>query len=200
MGRPKSYDREEILERAMLLFWRRGYEATSTADLEEGMGVNRYSLYAEFDSKHGLYEAALDRYLTSVVPGFLGELYAPDADLDAVVAVLGRFADAAGKPGTERGCMICNAATETSPDDVQVRARVERYVAYLRGGFEHALGGAVASRSVRTDLDVEAWSARLATTLLGVFVLIRAQLDGAVARGAVHATLSELRGVQTASA
>ncbi len=192
MGRPKSYDREEILERAMLLFWRKGYEATSTADLEAGMGVNRYSLYAEFGSKHGLYQAALDRYLACVVPGFLGELYAPDAGPEAIAAVLGRFADAAGKPGTERGCMICNAATESSPDDPETRSKVERYVVFLRGGFERALVNAVASGALRSDVDVDAWSARLATTLLGVFVLIRSQLDGSVARQAVHSTLAEL--------
>lgn len=194
MGRPKTYDREEILERAMLLFWRKGYEATSTADLEAGMGVNRYSLYAEFDSKHGLYQAALDRYLACVVPGFLGDLYAAEAGVDAIATVLGRFADAAGKPGTERGCMICNAATESSPDDPDTRERVERYVSYLRGGFQRALGNAVTRGELRTDLDVDAWAARLATTLLGVFVLIRSQLDGEVARMAAMATIAELRG------
>lgn len=193
MGRPKSYDREEVLDRAMLLFWRKGYEATSTADLEAGMGVNRYSLYAEFDSKHGLYQAALDRYLTCVVPGFLGELYAPDAGLDAIAAVLGRFADAAGMPGTERGCMICNAATESSPDDPETRCMVERYLSYLRGGFDHALLNGIAARELPADLDVDAWTGRLATTLLGMFVLIRSQVDGALARHAARAVLSDLR-------
>ena len=54
MGRPKKYDREAVLDRAMQAFWRNGYEATSTADLEAQMGVNRSSLYAEFGSKEAL--------------------------------------------------------------------------------------------------------------------------------------------------
>lgn len=192
MGRPKTYDREEILDRAMHLFWRRGYEGTSTADLEAGMGVNRSSLYAEFESKQRLYEDALDRYLEHEVPGFLTELFAPEAGLDAIRAVLGRFAAAAGQPGTERGCLICNAATERSCDDLATRARVDRYVTTLRGGFERALRRAVEDAEVAADLDVASWSARLTTTLLGVFVLIRAQLDGGVARATVSATLAEL--------
>ncbi len=193
MGRPKTYDRDDILERAMQLFWRKGYEATSTSDLEAHMGVNRYSLYAEFTSKHGLYQAALERYVTREVPHFIGELHAPDARIAAITTVIGRFAAAAGKPGTERGCMICNAATETATDDVDTRLWVQRYVTTLEGGFRHALDNAVRSGELPGDFDTVAWSRKLATTLLGMFVLIRSQLDGAVARAAGELAIRELR-------
>lgn len=191
MGRRKTYDREEILDRAMHLFWRHGYAGTSTADLETGMGINRYSLYAEFDSKHGLYQAALDRYLDCVVPGFIGGLSAPGAGVASIVAVLEDFAAAAGRPGTERGCLICNAATETAPDDTDTKTRVHRYVAMLTRGFQHALDGAMA-RGELGALDTAAWASKLATVLLGIFVLIRAGVDGDVARASARQTVQEL--------
>src|SRR5215208_4537603 len=62
MARHKEFDREEALQRAMEVFWSRGYEAASVGDLVKHMGINRQSLYDTFGDKHTLYLAALDRY------------------------------------------------------------------------------------------------------------------------------------------
>jgi AcrR family transcriptional regulator len=59
VGRTKQYDRSDLLERAVGLFRRHGFNGTSTADLVEALGVNRKSMYAEFGSKQGLFEAVL---------------------------------------------------------------------------------------------------------------------------------------------
>ena len=61
-GRPRSFDREAALERAMQVFWRKGYEATSVSDLTRAMDINPPSLYAAFGDKESLYFAALERY------------------------------------------------------------------------------------------------------------------------------------------
>ena len=193
MGRPKTYEREVILDRAMRTFWRQGFVATSTTDLEAQMGVNRYSLYAEFGSKQGLYEASLERYLSHVVPGFIGELSAPDAGLGAIVLILDRFASWAGAPGTEHGCMICNAATETATDDPAARGFVQRYVATLEASLLHALKGAVAQGELVADLDSIGWAQKLATTLMGMMVLIRARVDPTLAKAAARMAREELQ-------
>src|SRR3954464_11387329 len=62
MARPKEFDREEALNRAMEVFWSRGYEAASVGELVKRMGINRQSLYDTFGDKHSLYLQALDRY------------------------------------------------------------------------------------------------------------------------------------------
>lgn len=192
MGRPKSYDRDTVLQRAMELFWLNGYDGTSTTDLAEVMGVNRYSLYAEFGSKRGLYGAALDRYLDLELPAFIAELLDPEAGLESIRAVIRRFGDAAGQPGTERGCMGCNAATERSHHDTDTRAMIARYVELLRSSFERALRNAIDKGELLPTADPLAWSHRLTTTMLGLFVLVRSQLEGTVARGAATAVLDEL--------
>jgi AcrR family transcriptional regulator len=62
-GRPISFDKEAALEAAMLLFWERGYEGTSMADLTEAMGLNPSSIYAAFGDKHALFQHAVKRYM-----------------------------------------------------------------------------------------------------------------------------------------
>lgn len=195
MGRPKQYDRDEILDRAMRTFWRQGFEATSTSKLEAEMRVNRYSLYAEFGSKQGLYEAALERYLEHIVPGIIGELCAPGAGLGALETVLNRFASWAGTPGTEPGCMICNAATETAATDPAVQGFVQRYVATLQASLLNALDGAAAQGDLARHVDTQGWSRKLATTLIGMMVLIRGRVDPKVARETARMAVEELRGL-----
>ena len=74
MPRPKSFDRDEVLEQAMNLFWDFGYGATSIQDLENHLGINRVSLYREFGSKHDLFLAALDKYCDEVMSSGLAVL------------------------------------------------------------------------------------------------------------------------------
>ena len=61
-GRPRSFDRDAALERAMEVFWRQGYEATSINDLTAAMGINPPSLYAAFGDKERLFLEAVERY------------------------------------------------------------------------------------------------------------------------------------------
>src|SRR5216684_4462569 len=62
-GRPREFDADEALERALELFWRQGYEGTSLGELTAAMGINRPSLYAAFGNKESLFRKALDRYV-----------------------------------------------------------------------------------------------------------------------------------------
>src|SRR5580658_9387337 len=63
IGRPRSFDINRALDRALVVFWRKGYEGTSVSDLTKAVGVNRPSLYAAFGDKETLFRKALDRYL-----------------------------------------------------------------------------------------------------------------------------------------
>jgi len=74
MARPKKFDREKVLLDAMMLFRDQGYEARSIQDLADRMGINRFSLYATFTSKHDLFVEALQTYDDHVAVPFFDRL------------------------------------------------------------------------------------------------------------------------------
>lgn len=129
-GRPRSFDRERALQRAMEVFWRQGYETTSLNDLTATMGINPPSLYAAFGDKEKLFLEAVGVYFKGV--GSRDELLerAPTARA-AVEALLLRTAD--GLPPLGIGCMLVTSAVNCSAANVQkalakYRARVEKAV------------------------------------------------------------------------
>ncbi len=82
-GRPKVFDREAALDKAMTLFWQHGYEATSLADLVEATGAKAPTLYAEFTNKEGLFRAVLDRYITRFAAKHEAQLFCEEKVLSA---------------------------------------------------------------------------------------------------------------------
>ena len=81
-GRPKVFDRDAALDKAMTLFWQHGYEATSLADLVEATGAKAPTLYAEFVNKEGLFRAVLDRYISRFAAKHEALLFDDDKTVD----------------------------------------------------------------------------------------------------------------------
>ena len=151
MARQKEFDPDAALDRALDLFWERGYEATSMADLVEHLGIGRASLYATFGSKHELYLKALDRYLLKVDPSPLEFLSRPGPALPLVRALVMRYAHEAAGDTKRRGCMMANAAAERLPADRLVARRVEM----AWDGLEAALATALHRAQAQGELSAE---------------------------------------------
>ncbi len=86
MGRPKSYDEEEVLKKAMLQFWQTGFAETSLSDLEAATSLNRYSLYKGFGDKETLFEKALEYYQRYIIGRMLEPLTQADPSIEAIKA------------------------------------------------------------------------------------------------------------------
>lgn len=126
MGRPKGYERDTVVEKAQALFWAKGWEATSLHDLEAATGLNKFSLYAEFGSKRGLFLACLEAYviglLLPVVRAF---------DPSFPVAFLNVVADQlAAHP--RLGCFLLNATQEAAGKDGEFTRWVDLTYGHLR--------------------------------------------------------------------
>ena len=115
---PRSFNRDEAIETAMRLFWRRGYEGVSVGDLTAAIGIAPPSLYSAFGSKAGLYREALDRYRS--LPGALDGL-AQAENLDEAVEklLLGAIRAATASP-SERGCMVSSGLVECAVENQAV--------------------------------------------------------------------------------
>lgn len=108
MARPKTYVREEVIDKAMELFWRLGYEGAHLAALVEHTGLNRFSLYKEFGGKAGLYEAALERFLGFLLVEYRAGLTRQPMGLENVEGVLRSL-----QYGSQYyGCFMINTLTQ----------------------------------------------------------------------------------------
>lgn len=103
-GRPRAFDRKAALDAATKLFWKKGFSATSIADLTEAMGIGSPSLYAAFGSKEQLYAEALDHYRSENEATAWGRFLAADTARDAVQSFL--MDSAAGLSQAIAGCMV----------------------------------------------------------------------------------------------
>ena len=188
----KQYDRIDLLDRAIELFRRQGYTATSTADLVEELGVNRKSMYAEFGSKQELFEAALERYDEHHLSGVLAPLEAPDAGADAIREAFAGYAAASEGWARGRGCLLCNTAVERAAIDPGARRHVDAYLERLTRAFRHALGNARRRGELDPDVDLDEHASFFAMALVGVAALIRAEAPPELVRAACRVTTSVL--------
>src|SRR5215467_10729184 len=108
-GRPREFDIELALDRAMELFWRKGYEGTSLSDLTDTLGITRPSLYAAFGNKEALFRRALERYETNIVTYRQKALNATSAH-DVARELLVGAANVFGDKKTPAGCLNVQSA------------------------------------------------------------------------------------------
>jgi AcrR family transcriptional regulator len=109
LGRPRAFDPNAALERAMHVFWAKGYEGASLSDLTRAMRINRPSLYAAFGNKEQLFRKVLDRYVDGPLAYFGKALAAPKAR-DVVEQIFVGAAEMAGDPRIPAGCLMVQGA------------------------------------------------------------------------------------------
>ena len=191
MARPKEFDPAEALEKAMHLFWQKGYYDTSIRDLVEHTGVNYYGLYGEFENKHGLFMAALDLYRDSVTKDLVKELGKPGAGVAAIRRSFDKLRLFAKEHG-QVGCLICNTAVELAPHDAEAADRVRGHMAMFKTAFAKALKNAQRDGEIAGDKDVSALAEFLATTTYSAGFLTRAGIAPAQVKRHIETALSLL--------
>lgn len=139
-GRPRSFDCEAALDRALEVFWRKGYEGASLADLTAAMGINPPSLYAAFGNKEELFRKAIERYVEARTPFWLEALELPTAREVIERLMRGSVENlTSGCPGCllVKGAMTCGEGADALQEELaKVRALAE---SSLRERFERAV-------------------------------------------------------------
>jgi len=172
MARPKSFDDDAVLDRALQLFRQRGFEGTSMTDLEAHLGLGRQSLYNTFGDKRELYLKALDLYQRQANGQMLAMLEAPDAGLDALERWLAANTAAVTAPGRPAGCFAVNSIVER-PDDAPTAARCTRGRECLTVAIRAALSRAQAKGEIAAERDVEGLVGLVVAHVYGLAVLAR---------------------------
>jgi len=172
MARPKSFDDNAVLDRALQLFRQRGFEGTSMSDLEAHLGLGRQSLYNTFGDKRELYLKALDLYQRQANGQMLAMLEAPDAGLDALERWLAANAATVTVPGAPAGCFTVNSIVER-PDDPPTAARCTRGRECLTAAIRAALSRAQAKGEIAAERDLEGLVGLVVAHVYGLAVLAR---------------------------
>jgi len=172
---PKGYKREEVLDRAIELFRRNGYSATSTAELVEELGINRKSMYAEFGSKQDLFEAALERYSAINLSRVLGPIEAKDANAKSIRDAFLSYASASETKYSGLGCLMANTAVERAALDPGSARFVDAYLERLTNGFRNALENAREDGDVDKEADLDDLAAHFVNSVVGISALLRAK-------------------------
>lgn len=190
-GRPRSFDRTQALARAMELFWEKGYDATSLADLTAAMRIASPSLYAAFGSKEALFREAVELY--EATEG--AELWGPVAAAPTAYAAAERFlmgtARIFSRPDKPCGCLIVLSALHAGDTSPAVRSELARRRALTTKALADCFAKGIATGEVPAGADLHSIAAYLVTVQQGMSIQARdgatqAQLED-IARAALAA-------------
>jgi TetR/AcrR family transcriptional regulator, transcriptional repressor for nem operon len=155
MGRPKSFSEQDALERALDIFWQRGYRGVGLTELLSGMGIARQSLYDTFGSKRQLFIKTIEYYRNTRLASALALLEREGSPTQNVKDVV-RFFEQLALDKRARGCLVANSLVEIGPHDREIRALLAQTLGLLEKSIEKALrrarrrGELAAGRSPRT--------------------------------------------------
>lgn len=190
-GRPREFDSDLALERALDLFWRHGYEGASVSAIAQAMGVSKSSLYAAFGDKEALYLRALARYgeRQQVMHAELLEAE-PDARL-AIEHLMLSALDQLAAPGQPGGCMVVTGATTCDNPGVPAPVKDALHHALRAGAraIEERLARAQREQQLGADVDIHALALFFHTTIAGLSVQARGHQCAAVLRSVVSTTM-----------
>jgi AcrR family transcriptional regulator len=188
IGRPRGFDRDAALEAAMLLFWRKGFAATSMSDLCDAMGISSPSLYAAFGSKEALYLEAVEYYARTIGPPVWDKLAEGATARAGIENLLIAWTESLPKSrATPAGCMALLAAVGDEWPATIVRV-VKKVRLEMLGTLRSRLETAVAKGELPASTDIDGLSRFYLSVFQGMAVQAK---DGA--------TSAELRAVAAAA-
>lgn len=191
-GRPKSFDEDQVLERAMDLFWERGYQGTGLAELLRHMGISRQSLYDTFGNKRGLFIRVLEHYRATQLAQALALLEREGSRVANVKAVV-RFFEELGRDPACRGCLVANSLVELGPsDDEEVAALLRDTLAVLEQAIEGALREAQARGELAAAKSPVQIARALTNAVIGMAVTGRLRMERSTLGDVYAGTLSML--------
>lgn len=174
MARPREFDIDEATEKAVEVFWKKGYNGAALPELLDGMGIARGSLYKAFGDKKKLYLRVLKRYDEVAVAGavkLLTDRSEPDGG-KRISRLFHSIVDAVLN-GDHRGCLMCNAAAGPASEDPDISRVVSRMLARMTDAFAAALlDTQYAQQSTKSDREAEAES--LTASYVGLRILAKA--------------------------
>lgn len=190
MARTKAFDTQEVLEKAMYVFWEHGYEHTSMQQLVDTMGIHRRSIYDTFGDKHQLFLAVLHYYetmLSQTIEQKLTSSMTTYEKLDAVFSIATATTDS-----LNFGCLLVNTATELSAIDPVIAKEVQGFFTKEEEYLNMILVQAKENQELPITIDTQHLSAYLHNAFVGIRVLAKTEHDQTKLKQIIYQTLQYL--------
>lgn len=174
MARPLEFNPQEAVDRAMELFWSKGYDATSLSDLLAAMSLSRSSFYQSFGSKHRLYEQCLQHYRQSIGSQMLNELRKSSSARVFIEQLFNSIAEEVSQQKGRWGCMIMNSASAKAPFDPSVGKIVHAGAKQFEEIFYRAVKRGQTEGEISKDKDPQTLASYLVSSRSGLLAMARA--------------------------
>ena len=175
MARPREFDEAEALDRAMVVFWKKGYQNTSLDDLLEAMGIQRGSFYNTFGSKKETYLRAIDRYTEFM---FDGGPYTQAAHMEpglgALVPMFDSYIDSVTGDAKPRGCFFAHVSKEHRGDDPAIQQAILKGINRMRGILKRSIKAAQRDGDLPEEVSGEGMATLFMSVAWGMHVMAEA--------------------------
>jgi len=189
---------EERLDKAMKVFWEKGYYDTSIEDLSARSGLNRDDIYGGYGSKRKLFEMFLVRYRATYIAEWFTPLEMPDATLLQVEAFFQQFQDLPD-PANKLGCLMCLTSSEVSGQVRSIERIVSRFLGDLHSLIRAACVRARERGEVRPTTDPDQVADYAVGAVLGLWAMVRSPMPRSAIDHYLNGVLTFLRGLRPAS-
>jgi TetR/AcrR family transcriptional repressor of nem operon len=191
MARTKDFDENEVLAKAIQIFWYKGYNATSMQDLVDGLGISRSSLYDTYTDKHTLFIKALESYQCNGAQG-IQEIIDKTVSARETVKKLLEFAtNDMLDDKQQKGCFMVNAEVEVAPHDAEVNNLVCRNDQHMEEAFFKVIQKGIDSGEIKKQ-DARALARFIFNALKGMRVTAKSTTDKAAFDDIIKLTVSIL--------
>ena len=172
MARPKSYDRNQALERACYAFWEHGYSTLGVRELERLTGLNKFAIRSEFGGKEGLYLEALEYYSEAAKATVLSPMRS--GGIETIEAFFHGLVKESSVNSSPWGCLVVNTGIENAElNRSSLQAASEDYWSTVSGHFEIALSRSIEAGELDGAIDIDEACRGLVTAVMGVHTMNR---------------------------
>jgi len=192
MARPREFDPDELLIKAVRMFWKKGYADTSMRDIVEATRVAHAGLYSAFGNKRDLYFKCLQRYYQRFGDIAIKQLEAEDSDITSVHRFFEVISQGIEGGRFQTGCLIGNTVVEFGSDADDVIGFSRKFIERLSQAFSVALEHAKAKQQIGSEEDTAALSEFLTTFFYGQMTMVRAGISIEKIRSGTACVLAKL--------
>ncbi len=193
MARPLEFDKTMALERAMEVFWEKGFEAASLQNLIEAMGLSKSSFYQAFKSKHDLFTEALNHYVELMSANLSRNLETSPSGLAFIENIFMEIAENAPLKASQKGCFLMNTATEFAQKNEQIALLTGNGLKKLESVFARAVKKAQAEGEISHSKNPETLADFLVCNMSGIKSMVKAGIKPAVLKPIVNTIIASLK-------